>query len=161
MTSMNITIALISPLVALTVAFFGIRRSNQSDKVRAFFEMYDKYLKAEVRAGRKMIHLHVSGKTAEDLKSLDKEVLSSAAYTLAVMNAIAIACAGNHVDTRLIARSMGRSYVSTITAAAIFIQQLEHTRGYRPYIYAEQLSRELVRHHNISPPNDRETSIQS
>ena len=155
MTSTNITIALMSPLVALTIAFFGFRRANRSDKVRAFFDMYEQYLKPEVRTGRKMIHLHISGKTPDDLTSVDKEVLSSAAYALAVMNAIAIACEGNYVDAHLIARSMGRSYVSTMTAAETFIQQLESVRGYRPYLYAERLSHELVKRHHVSPPTDR------
>ncbi|MDU0294925.1 hypothetical protein [Saccharothrix longispora] len=158
MTTTNVIFTLVSPAVAVLVALFGFRRSTRADKIRAFFEMYERYLTAETRAGRRALHQHIRGKSAESLTQVASSSLSSAGYALAVMNAIAIACEGKYVDTRLIALSMGRSYVSAVKAASTYIDWLESVRGFRPYPYAERLADELVRRHGVTSSDSESMS---
>jgi hypothetical protein len=141
--SSAVLLQLISPLVAVVIAVWGFRRSTGADRLRAFFELQERYLAKEVRDGRRTLHQVVAGKSADEVAKLDRNDLNSIGYTLAVMNSIAIACAGRYVDVKLVSRSMGRSYNRAVIAAAPYIDHLETVRGYRPYLFAERLAAKL------------------
>lgn len=136
----TILLALISPAVALALALWGYRRANRADQLRAFFEMHERYLDERVRAGRRLLHQRVAGRSVEQTASLDAEERRTIGFTLATMNALAIACEGGYVRRDLLERSMGRSYVSAVHAAKPYIDHLERVRGFRPYGYAERLA---------------------
>ncbi|WP_410594046.1 hypothetical protein [Amycolatopsis sp. lyj-23] len=133
-------LTLVSPLVAAAVAVWGFRRSTKADKLRAFFELQDRYLQADVRAGRRVLHQQIADRGHEEVAGLDRATLSSAGYALAVLNGIAIAVEGGYVERELIIRGMGRSFASAITAARPYIDYVEQVRGFRPYPFAERLS---------------------
>jgi hypothetical protein len=139
-----VALALISPTVAIAIAFWGFRRATRADKLRAFFEVYDRYLANDARSGRRVIHGQLAGRTAGEIAGMNKETLASAGYALAVMNSIAIACKGRYVDGNLVNTSMGRSFASTIIAAKTYIDYLEQLRGFRPYSFAEDLATQLT-----------------
>jgi hypothetical protein len=133
-------IALISPVVAVFVAFFGFQRSTRSDQLAAFFQLQERYLAPEVRTGRRLVFAHVAGRSEAEIAKLPDDVRSAIGYALAVMNSIAIACEAHYVDPTVVARSMGRSYLSCMTAAQPFIDHVEKIRGFRPYGYAERMA---------------------
>ncbi|MGW0520007.1 DUF4760 domain-containing protein [Crossiella sp. NPDC003009] len=141
--SLSVWLSLISPAVAVLVAAWGFRRSTRADRLRAFFDLHERYLSAEVRAGRRILHQLVAGRSAEQLAELDRATLDRVGYTLAVLNSIAIACAGGYVDRKLVRRSMGRSYTSAVAAAQPYLDRVQAQRGYRPYPFAEALAAEL------------------
>ena len=126
-------LTLISPAVAVVVAFWGFRRSTRADRLRAFFEMHEQYLMTDVRLGRRVLHRSVSGRAPSEMPNLDPDELRKAGYALAIMNAIAIGCEGGYVDRRMVAQSMGRSYIAAIASAKPYIDYLETVRGFRPY----------------------------
>lgn len=136
----SLLLALVSPLVAVLIALWGFRRSSRADRLKAFFEMQSRYLAPEVRLGRRYLHVHVAGRTPEEIAALDESVRSAIGYTLAVMNSIAIACDAGYVDREVIARSMGQSFARAVAAARPLLDMQAATRGFRPYRYAEQLA---------------------
>src|SRR4051794_23001490 len=117
----SVLLSLLSPTVAVVIAVWGFRRATNADKLRAYFEIQDRYLAAEVRAGRRTLHQMVAGRGTDEIANLDKAARDSAGYALAVMNSVAIACAGGYVERDLIMRNMGRSFVTTVTAAQPYI----------------------------------------
>ncbi|WP_442810061.1 DUF4760 domain-containing protein [Streptomyces sp. W16] len=133
-----------SPVVAVVIAVWGFRRANKADKLRAFFEIQSRYLATEVRAGRRALHQKVAGRPPEEISDLDKSDLDSVGYALAVMNSVAIACAGGYVEYDLVKNSMGRSFVTAMAAARPYIDRVEGIRGYRPYPAAERLAERLT-----------------
>jgi hypothetical protein len=141
--SVTVLLSLISPVVAVAIAVWGFRRSTQADKLRAFFDVHERYLASEVRAGRRAMHTLIAGRPPEEVANLDPAILSAVGYALAVMNSIAIACESGYVDRELIARSMGRSFSMAITAARPYIDNLENKRGFRPYPFGERLASQL------------------
>ncbi|GIJ30723.1 hypothetical protein Vqi01_58850 [Micromonospora qiuiae] len=137
-------LALTSPLVAIAVAVWGFRRANRADRLRAFFDLYQRYVAPEQRGGRRLLHDQLSGRSTEDLAALPQDVRDQVGATLATLNAIAIACEGGYVETSLISESMGRSYCSTVLAAKPYLDHLEKQRGYRPYQFAERMAHRLM-----------------
>lgn len=122
----SLLLSLLSPLVAVVIALWGFRRSTRADRLRAFFELQDRYLASEVRAGRRILHQVVAGLLPEEIAKLDRQSLNGAGYALAVMNSIAIAREGSYyVDAELITRSMGRSFATAIAAAKPYIDHVE------------------------------------
>ena len=145
-------LSLVSPAVAIAVAFWGFQRSRRADKLRAFFEIYERYLAKEARAGRREIYQSVAGRSADEVAALGREALTCIGYSLAIMNSIAIACEGGYVDRRLIVRSMGRSFTRAVTAAKPYFDHVERVRGYRPYPFAELLAARLATEGGWGPP---------
>ena len=143
-------LALVSPLVAIAIAIWGFRRSTRADKLEAFFRMFERYLAPDVRMGRQLVHRQISGRSVEEIEALDQSIRTSVGYSLAVMNSIAIACEAKYVDSDVVARSMGRSFATTMAAAGPYVDYLEKVRGFRPYPYAERLAP------TINPPSSRE-----
>ncbi|MFK4145391.1 hypothetical protein [Streptomyces sp. NPDC004065] len=139
----SLLISLASPVVAVVIAVWGFHRTSQADRLRAFFEVQQRYLEAEVRSGRRLLHLEVAGRTPREMSELSADVSSRINYALAVMNSIAIACEGRYVDTNLVARGMGKSFTKAITAAKPYIDYVEQQRGFRPYTFAERLADRL------------------
>ncbi|MFI7700675.1 hypothetical protein [Nonomuraea sp. NPDC049480] len=137
-------LSVVSPIVAIAIAIWGFRRSTKADRLRAFFEVQDRYLAPTVRDGRRVLHQAVAHRKPHEVAALDKASLNSAGYTLAVMNSVAIACEGGYVERDLILRTMGRSFVSAVKAARPLIDHVEKVRGYRPYPAAERLAQELA-----------------
>jgi hypothetical protein len=148
----TVLLSLISPVVAVIIALWGFRRSTRADKLRAFFEVQDRYLEADVRLGRRTLHTRIAGRPADEVAHLDPADLSRAGYALAVMNSIAIACDAGYVERDLISRSMGRSFVAAIGAARPYVDYLEQMRGFRPYPFAENLAAKLSPSNSLSPP---------
>ncbi|MFC5061958.1 DUF4760 domain-containing protein [Actinomycetospora atypica] len=148
------TVSIVSVLVTLSLAVWGFRRTSNADQLRAFSVVHDRYLEERVRIGRRAIHQHVaSGGKA----TLSDEMRSNMTYALAVMNSVAVSCDTGFVDQKLIARTMGRSFVSAVDGARWFIDESEQVRGYRPYGYAEQLADQLRRRVDLGgskPPQD-------
>jgi hypothetical protein len=140
----TVLLDLISPVVGVVIALWGFRRSTRADQLRAFFEIQDRYLASDVRAGRSVLHAQVAGKPAEEVARLDAADLSRAGYALAVMNSIAIACEAGYVERDLLARSMGRSFTTAVGAAQPYIDHLQQVRGFRPYPFAENLAFQLA-----------------
>ncbi len=151
---MNATVwlALVSPVVAVVIALTGFRRSSRADRLKAYFEMQNRYLAPEVRLGRKFLHLHVAGRPAAEVSTLDETTRTTIGYTLAVMNSIAIACEAGYVDRDIVVKSMGRSYARAIQAARPFFDHQEATRGFRPYAYAERLAARVPLPRAVAPP---------
>lgn len=139
-----VMLTFISPVVAIAIAVWGFRRSTRADKLRAFFEVQDRYLANDTRSGRRIIHQWVAGRSVEEIAVLDQAILSGAGYALAVMNSIAIAFEGGYVEKRLVTRSMGRSFATAVTDARPYIDYVEKIRGFRPYPFAERLAAELA-----------------
>lgn len=137
-------LSLLSPTVAIAIAFWGFRRSTRADQLRAFFEIQQRYLDNEVRSGRGHIHRSIAGLETAEVAAIDPEVLSKVGYTLAVMNSIAIACEGRYVDQAMVRRAMGRSFSAAMRAAEPYIDYVERDRGFRPYSYAERLGSSLA-----------------
>ncbi|GAA4923803.1 hypothetical protein HD597_011198 [Nonomuraea thailandensis] len=137
-------LSVVSPIVAIAIAVWGFRRSTKADRLRAFFEVQDRYLAPSVRDGRRVLHQDVADLRPHEVAALDKASLSSAGYALAVMNSVAIACEGGYVERELILRSMGHSFVRTLNAARPLIDHVEKLRGYRPYPAAERLAQQLA-----------------
>ena len=133
-------IALISPIVAVIIASLGFRRSTRADRLAAFFQIQERYLAPEVRSGRRLIYERVANRSLGEIAGLPEETRTAVGYTLAVMNSVAIACEARYVDKDFVERSMGRSYAGAITAAKPYIDQVERSRGFRPYIFAERLA---------------------
>jgi hypothetical protein len=145
-------LGLVSPAVAIAIAFWGFQRSRRADKLRAFFEVYERYLTKEARTGRREIYQSVAGRSDSELAALSREILTCIGYSLAVMNSIAIACEGGYVDRQLIVRSMGRSFTLAVTAAKPYFDHVERVRGHRPYPFAERLAARLAAEGGWSPP---------
>lgn len=139
----TVLLSLVSPVVAVVIAMWGFRRSTRADKLRAFFEIQERYLASEVRAGRRIMHTVIARRPAEEVAGLDPAALSEVGYALAVMNSIAIACEAGYVDRELITQSMGRSFAMAMAAARPYIDHLENTRGFRPYPFGERLAAQL------------------
>ena len=139
----TVLLSLISPVVAIIIALWGFRRSTRADKLRAFFEIQDRYLAGDVRVGRRILHTLIAGRSADEVAQLDPADLSRAGYALAVMNSIAIACEAGYVERDLLARSMGRSFIAAIRAARPYVDHLQEARGFRPYPFAENLAAQL------------------
>lgn len=137
-------LVLVSPSVALAVGIWGFRRSTRADRLRAYFELQQRYLDQEVRAGRRAIHQSISGQKTSSIAMLDDATLRSVGHAMAIMNSIAIAWTGKFVDPSLLEMSMGRSFASAVTAAKPYIDHVEQKRGFRPYPYAERLAAELL-----------------
>src|SRR5689334_5835601 len=97
-------LTLVSPAVAIVVALWGFRRSTRADRLRAFFEIQDRYLADDVRAGRRHLHQSISGRSVSDVAKLEPSVRITVGHALAIMNSIAIACEGRYVDRTLVAR---------------------------------------------------------
>ena len=97
----TVLLSLISPVVAVVIAIWGFRRSSRADKLRAFFEVQERYLASEVRNGRRIMHTLIAGRPPGEVSKLDPDKLSAAGYALAVMNSIAIACEAGYVDQSL------------------------------------------------------------
>ncbi|MEU5514205.1 hypothetical protein [Streptomyces griseoaurantiacus] len=136
-------VALISPVVAVFLAVWNFRGVSRADRLRAFFELQERYLNAEVRAGRGLLHREVAGRGSHEMAVLPPETASRIGHTLAVMNSIAIACEGKYVERDLVARSMGRSYAGAVAAAKPYIDHVEQQRGFRPYPFAERFAERL------------------
>jgi len=132
-------LVLASPTVAVLIAMWGFRRSSRADRMSAFFRLHDQYLRPEIRAGRRIIHQRIAGRTPDELAALSDEDRATVGYALAVMNSIAIACEAGYVDLAVVDRSMGRSFRAAVRAAGPFIDLVEAHRGFRPYGYAERL----------------------
>ena len=135
---------LVSPVVAVVIALWGFRRSTRADQLRAFFEIQDRYLAPDVRAGRSVLHAQIAGKSAEEVARVDASDLSRAGYALAVLNSIAIACEAGYVERDLLGRSMGRSFITAMRAAQPYIDHQQQVRGFRPYPFAENLAFQLA-----------------
>ncbi|WP_436521801.1 DUF4760 domain-containing protein [Actinoplanes sp. HUAS TT8] len=148
----SVWLALVSPVVAVIVAVFGFRRSSKADRLKAYFEMQNRYLAPEVRLGRKFLHQHVAGRSPAEVAALDETTRSTIGFALAVMNSIAIACEAGYVDRDIVVKSMGRSYARAIEAARPFFDHQEATRGFRPYPYAERLAARVPRPPAVAPP---------
>jgi hypothetical protein len=136
-------VALLSPAVAIVIAMLGFRRASGADRLKAFFEMHERYLGANIRAGRRLLHQQIAGRSRHEIAALDSGVRDTVAHTLAVMNSIAIAVEAGYVDRKVVAESMGRSFSAAIIAAKPYIDHLEDVRGFRPYGYAERLAKRL------------------
>lgn len=147
-------LSLISPAVAVIIALWGFRRSRRADKLRAFFEIHERYLSHEARAGRRVLHTLVAGRLADEIAQLDRPTQSNAAYALSIMNSIAIACEAGYVERDIIARSMGQSYITAIQAARPLIDYLEHVQGFRPYPFAESLATWLAMTSQVAVRSD-------
>lgn len=138
-----LVVALISPVVAVVIAIWNILRTSRADRLRAFFEVHERYLETEVRLGRRLLHSEIAGRESHEMSGLTADSISRIGYALAVMNSIAIACEGKYVDVDLVARSMGKSYASAIAAAKPYIDHVEQRRGFRPYPFAERFATNL------------------
>jgi len=143
MSTIQVLVALLSPIVAVIIAAWGFRRSRRTDMLGQFFDVYDKYLTEQVRKGRRIIHASAGG------VGLSPGDASAVGYTLAVMNSIAVCCESKYVDVDLIAKSMGRSFCSAMDAAAPIIDSMSAERGFRPYGYAERLAARLRDEYNV------------
>lgn len=146
----TVLLSLVSPVVAIIITFWGFRRSTRADKLRAFFEIQDRYLASDARAGRRVLHALIAGKSVDEVAHLDPADLSRAGYALAVMNSIAIACEAGYVEQDLLARSMGRSFSAAVAVAQPYIDYLQQVRGFRPYQFAENLAL-LLRGSSVGP----------
>jgi hypothetical protein len=133
-------LALVSPAVAVAIALWGFRRSTRSDKLKAFFQMHDRYLAPDVRTGRRIIHDRVAGRTAAEIAALTDDIRGQIGSTLAVMNSIAIACEAGYVDRDVVMVSMGESYAGVMRSARPYVDHAARVNGYRPYGYAERLA---------------------
>ncbi|WP_026421946.1 DUF4760 domain-containing protein [Actinokineospora inagensis] len=131
-------VSLLSPLIAVVLALWGFRRTSKADRLKAFFELQERYLAPEIRDGRRLVH-ELDGEP-------DPDTAAKISHMLAVLNSIAIAVEGGYVDGKLVAQSMARSYSSAVHAAKPYIDHLESVRGYRPFPFAERLAGELTRH---------------
>jgi hypothetical protein len=100
----------------------------------------------------------VAGRPADEVARLNPADLSLAGYALAVMNSIAIAREAGYVERDLLARSMGRSFVTTIKAAQPYIDHLEKVRGFRPYPFAENLAAQLSGSDSMPVPSTPDLS---
>ncbi|MCL8013684.1 hypothetical protein [Streptomyces sp. AS02] len=143
----SLLVALISPVVAVVLTVWSFRRTSQADRLRAFFEVQQRYLDKEVRSGRRLLHREIAGRQSGQMEELPSEVLTNVGYALAVMNSIAIACEGKYVDPKLVTRSMGKSYAGAIAAAKPYIDYVEERRGFRPYAFAERFAERLRQGH--------------
>lgn len=135
--------AVSSPLVAVTIFLITLRRTSRLDRIRNLFEMQERYTSEACRTGRRAIHRDVSGRAPEEIAALRTETVGQIGAALAIMNTIAICVQAGYCDRRLMYRSMGRSYVSTLRAAQPFLDRAAQVRGYRAYGYAEELARRL------------------
>lgn len=135
--------SVLSPLVAVVIFVITLRRTSHSDRIRILFEMQERYTSEACRTGRRAIHQHVSGRAPEEIASLREETVKQVGAALAIMNTIAICVQAGYCDKRLMYRSMGRSYVSTLRAAQPFLDRGAQIRGYRAYGHAEELARHL------------------
>jgi hypothetical protein len=138
-------LALVAPAVAIVIAFWGFRRTTRADRLAAFFTLHEQYLKPEVRAGRRLIHNHISGRSPAEMAELPDSDRATVGFTLATLNAVAIACEARYVDRIVVQQSMGRSFAAAVTAAKPYIDELEARRGFRPYGYAERLAARIAR----------------
>ena len=138
-------VSLLSPLVAVGIAVWGFRRASRADRLRAFFDLQERYLALEIREGRKLVHQVVAGRGADEASALAEDLAAKISRTLAVMNSIAIACEGRFVDKTLVAEGMGRSFAAAVLAAKPYIDHLESVRGFRPFPFAERLAADLLR----------------
>lgn len=142
----TVVLALVSPVVAVFIAIWGFRSTSKSDRLRAFFELQERYLAHEVRVGRRLMHASVAGRTAAEIEALPQQARESIGYALAVLNSIAIACEGGYAAEDMVERSMGRSFAGAVAAAKPYIDALERQRGFRPYPFAERLAARYAAH---------------
>lgn len=140
-----IVVSLVSPVVAVIIAVWGVRRSLRSERLKVFFEMQDKYLSERARHGRRLIYTRISADDPEATSRMTVEDRSTIGYALAVMNAIAVCSDLRYTDERLMAAAFGRSYLRAIRAARPYIDQVESERGFRPYKHAERFGERLAK----------------
>jgi hypothetical protein len=139
-----IIISLTSPVVAITISAWTLRRARNAESVRAFLAAQESYLSDRARRGRRIAHSSIANQLPED----DGNLLSQAerddlGYALAVANTIAVACANNYMPESLVQESIGRSLRNFVIAARPYIDQMERKRGFRPYAAAERLAGRL------------------
>ena len=147
----TVLLSLVLPVVAIIITFWGFRRSTRADKLRAFFEIQDRYLASDARAGRRVLHALIAASQWTRSPTSTPPISAVAGYALAVMNSIAIACEAGYVEQDLLARSMGRSSSSAAVAVAQpYIDYLQQVRGFRPYQFAENLAL-LLRGSSVGP----------
>ncbi|WP_143050952.1 DUF4760 domain-containing protein [Amycolatopsis pretoriensis] len=132
-------VSLISPVVAVAIAVWGFGRTTKADRLKAFFDIQERYLSPEVREGRKLIY-SLAGTAMDDLTP---HVATKISTALAVMNSIAIAAEAGYVDRKLVAQSMGRSFTAAVHTARPYVDHLESLRGFRPFPFAERLANQL------------------
>lgn len=135
-----VILALTSPLVAIAIALWGFRRQDRVSMLRTLFEVQERYLAPQVREGRRLIHTKIAPPAAGAVLDCTREELSAIGYALAVMNTIGVSVESGALDAMMLHRSLGRSYMSAVEAAAPFIDHVEKVRGFRPYPYAEKLA---------------------
>ncbi|WP_330229593.1 hypothetical protein OHA40_26660 [Nocardia sp. NBC_00508] len=133
-------LSLISPAVAVAIAGWGFRRTSRADRLRAYFDLTERYLSPANREGRRLIHEVIAQTPHDQFGDLASDVRDKVNHVLATMNSIAIACDGGYVDRVLVENSMARSYSNAVVASRPYIDFIERKRGFRPYQYAERLA---------------------
>ena len=145
MNSTPIYVAVLSPVVSLCVAVWGFRRTTKADRLKMFLDLQERYLAASARTGRRLMHRRLPALTPETFGELTEAERGDLQHALAVMETIAIAWEGGHVDQSMILNAMGRSYSSAMRKSQSYIDYQAAVRGFRPYQRAARLSRELHR----------------
>lgn len=138
--TLTMILALSSPVVAVIIAWWGFRRGDRSDELKALFDMLDRYLTDRARDGRSLIHRKIAPGTGAGLATCSREELTTIGYALAVMNTIALCAESGQVNEKLLRETLGQSFATTVQAAKPFIDEVAATRGFRPYHYAERLA---------------------
>ena len=138
-------VAILSPVVSLAVAVWGFRRTTKADKLKMFLDLQDRYLGASARAGRRLMHQRLPELKPETFGQLTTEERTDLHHALAVMETIAIAHEGGHVDQVMILNAMGQSYSSGIRKSQSYIDYQAAARGFRPYQRAARLGRALTK----------------
>lgn len=113
--------------------------------------MHERYLEADVRSGRRILHQQIANSSAGDIAAMDKNTRMAVGYTLAVMNSIAIACEARYVELRVVDQSMGQSFARAMAAAKPYLDHMEEVRGFRPYVYAERLAARIEANNKSAP----------
>ena len=139
MNAWQIVLALSSPVVAVAIAVWTLRRGDKTAKLRTLFELQERYTAAEARKGRQLIHGQISGILPAAVGNLEPETLAQVGSTLGIMNTIAVCVFSGLADETLLFQVLGRSYTGTIKAAAAYIEWASARRGYDAYRYAQAL----------------------
>lgn len=145
MSSAPIYLAVLSPVLSLGIAVWGFRRTTRADRLRMFLDLQERYLAASARAGRRLMHQRLPALTPDTFDQLSPAERGDLHHALAVMETIAIAWEGGHVDQSLILNAMGQSYASAIQKSQPYIDYQAEVRGFRPYQRSARLARELKR----------------
>ena len=138
--SLTLVIALVSPIVAVAIAWWGFRRHDRAAELNMLFEMQERYLAPQVREGRRLMHRKIAVGDDGGRSTCSQDELSKIGYALAVMNTIALCAESGQVDEKLLLQSMGQSFTSAVLAARPYIDDVAIRRGFRPYSYAERLA---------------------